>query len=98
VILHLDGGVRDGETLDLDEPRWCVLGESITAGVLPRRLTIDPYVDSVCSYNLIRAEDGEGWYQLDAARTAQIRVQMEHDRLQRQAAQQRADERKTGRL
>lgn len=80
---HHGGHLPD---LDLTEARWALCGEELGAGILPQRFTIDPYPDSATSYDLVRVEGDEGWYRMDAARTAQARIYLEHQRRERDAA------------
>lgn len=76
MIIHLTGGPRDGDTLDLDEPHWCLTGE-LTQGILPAAITLDPFPGDLTSYDLVRAEPGEGWYQFNESRTTAALAQLE---------------------
>lgn len=76
MIIHLEGGPRDGDTLDLDAPNWCLTGE-LQIGILPPALTLNPFPGHLTAYDLIRAEPGEGWYRFNGPRTTTALAQLE---------------------
>lgn len=76
MILHLEGGPRDGDTIDLDDDRWGHDSDDLDAGILPARITLNPlreFADQAGCYDLVRADTAEGWYRLNVERTAQLR-------------------------
>lgn len=75
MIIHLSGGPRDGATLDLDAPQWCLTGE-LQQGLLPAALTLNPFPGMLTSYDLVKAEPGEGWYEFNEPRTTAALAQL----------------------
>lgn len=74
--LHLYGGWRDGQTIDLDDPQWGWEDTDLAAGILPPTLTIDITPDRMTTYRLVKADAGEGWYEIDPVLTAKARAEL----------------------
>lgn len=84
--MELVGGPRDGEVIDLDDPRWGFAGAvdpAAEAGVLPPRITLEPHPTRATSYRLVSVDGDEGRYQFDPELTAKVRAGLGEDRARR---------------
>lgn len=74
MILHLIGGLSDGETIDTDNPNgWSATAGELDGPLLPETLSCHSARANRTVYRLTRADGPEGWYQLDPEATAAAR-------------------------